>query len=366
MKLRRGIFISAYLAASAACQGHIGMLYAQLGYTGAQIGAIGTAAAGSAIAAQLFWGNIADRCRHKARLLMILCAAAGGTIIAAQFLRAFTWQIAISAAFWFFFGALLPIGDSILLAADADHFGRYRIAGAACFALSGAVVGALGAEYVVPIGAGCLAIAAAGAILLPDIAGRAKARAPMRQLIRNRNLMRDLMLLIPVQTAAAYYYSFHSPYFLALNGGNRLLLGAAALIATAGEIPYLIFADKIYARFGSMLPMFAAMLFLSARYALLAAAGSAKIAMLAATLYGGGLPVITYSINRSIADRVSADAATSGQMLYAIICTGVARMLGSWILGSLADVIGMRGGFYICAGLCAASAGAWLIPKLSK
>lgn len=366
MQLRRSIFISAYLAASAACQGHIGMLYAHLGFTGAQIGMISTAAAGAAILSQLFWGNAADRCRHKARLLALLCIASGASILAAQFLHAFAWQIIISAAFWFSFGALLPIGDSILLAADADHFGKYRIAGAVCFALSGAAVGALGAGYVVPIGAICLLCAAAGAILLPDIAGSAKSRAPMRSLLHNRDLMRDLALMVPVQMAAAYYYSFHSPYFLSLRGATPALLGAAALVATAGEIPYLIFADKIYARFGDALPALMAMLLLSARYAALALSGSAMVALIAAVLYGGGLPVITYSMNRSIADRVSEDAATAGQMLYGAICTGAARMLGGALLGALSDAIGMRGGFYLCAGLCAASAVAWRIVKLSK
>lgn len=366
MKLRRGIFISAYLAASAACQGHIGMLYAHLGFTGAQIGMIGTAAAGAAIASQLFWGHIADRRGHRARLLTILCAAAGGTVIAAQFPRAFAWQIVISAAFWLSFGALLPIGDSILLAADADHFGRYRIAGAVCFAASGAAVGALGAQSVVPVGAGCLAAAAVGARLLPDDAARSESRAPMRLLLRNRDLMRDLLLMIPAQMAAAYYYGFHSPYFLSLEGANRLLLGAAALIATAGEIPYLIFADRIYRRFGTVLPVLFSMLFMAARYAVLAASGSAVAAMLAAALYGGGLPVITCSMNRSIADHVRPGEVTSGQMLYGAVCTGAARMAGSWLIGSLADGIGMRGGFAVCAGLCAASAAAWGILKKSK
>lgn len=366
MKLRRGVFISAYLAASAACQGHIGMLYAHLGFTGAQIGMIGTAAAGSAIASQLFWGNIADRCRHKARLLMLLCISSGASILAAQFLRAFAGQIAVSAVFWFSFGALLPIGDSLLLEADAMHFGKYRIAGAVCFALSGAAVGALGAGSVVPAGAVCLAIAAAGAMMLPDIAGSAKSRAPMKNLLRNRDLMRDLALMIPVQMAAAYYYGFHSPYFLSLNGATHALLGAAALIATAGEIPYLICADKIYARFGDALPALIAMVFLAARYAMLALSQAAPVALIAAVLYGGGLPVITYSMNRSIADRVAKEAATAGQMLYGVICTGVARMLGGALLGALSDAIGMRGGFFVCAGLCAAAAIAWLIAKLSK
>ena len=366
MQLRRGIFISAYLAASAACQGHIGMLYAHLGFTGAQIGMIGTAAAGCAIASQLFWGNIADRCKHKARLLMLLCIASGASILAAQFLRAFAGQILIAVLFWFSFGALLPIGDSILLCVDANHFGKYRIAGAVCFALSGAAVGALGAGSVVPTGAICMAIAAVGAMLLPDIAGSAKSHTPMKSLLRDRDLMRDLALMIPVQMAAAYYYGFHSPYFLSLNGATHAMLGAAALIATAGEIPYLIFADKIYARLGDALPMLIAMLFLAARYAMLALSQSAPVALIAAVLYGGGLPVITFSMNRSIADRVAKEAATAGQMLYGVICTGVARMLGGAILGAISDAIGMRGGFFICAGLCAAASIAWLIAKLSK
>ena len=95
-----------------------------------------------------------------------------------------------------------------------------------------------------------------------------------------------------------------------------------ALIATAGEIPYLICADKIYARFGAALPALIAMLFLAARYAMLALSQAAPVALTAAILYGGGLPVITYSMNRSIADRVAKEAATAGQMLYGVICTG--------------------------------------------
>ena len=235
-------FTLSYYAANAVWQGYMSLYYRSIGFSGGQIGFISALMALCALVVQPLWGIWGDRCVHTRRLLALL-ALLGAAVLPAMLLgNGFLWQILCAVVFYAFYCALLPMGDSILLARlgrDNLPFGPYRLCGAAAFALSGAVFGWIldrtGVSSIILTGTVLLLFAAASALLLPDSRRKKRGKLAFRSLFRNKKLMGLLAFMIPVQMTMGYFHTFFSTHFSALPGANSALLGLAYAVATLGE-----------------------------------------------------------------------------------------------------------------------------------
>lgn len=359
--LRGMLFPAGYFAANAVYQGYISLYYTRLGFHSGQLGAISAATAAAALAAQPLWGRLADRIAGRKRLLAVLSLAAAVSLPFALAGRGFVLQLGAAVLFYAFFCALLPLGDAILLDQRDLNFGTCRLAGGLSFALAGALFGLargrMGGGAAVWCAAGLLTLAAGAALLMPDApVRRQRQQGGMRALLKDRQLVRMLIFVLPLQMSMGYFYTFFAPRFSALPGGTSGLLGLGYLISAASEAPYLICSGRIYRRFGAAGPMRLAALALTARWVLLGAAGNAWMALAGQLLHGAGFIVVSVSMARWIAGHVPPEQRASGQMLLNMLCFGVARAAGNLLGGLLARNLGMAAGFYACAGLCAAAA----------
>ena len=207
---RRALFPAGYYAANAVYQGYMSLFYTNLGFDSARLGGVSAATAAAALIAQPAWGMLGDRARSRRRLLCALCLLAAAALPLALVSPRFAAQLMAAALFYAFFCALLPLGDAILLEADGGAFGGYRLAGGASFAIGGALFGAL-SGYAGPAGvvwatSGILLLAALAALLLPNAPGKQKReRISMGRLLRNRDLVRMLAFLLPVQMTMGFF-----------------------------------------------------------------------------------------------------------------------------------------------------------------
>ena len=352
---RHAVFPVFHNAANAIYQGYMSLYWTHLGFSEQMIGQIGAISAAAAILAQPIWGRLGDRMRHQNRLLAILSASAAAALLPALFGRGFLPQAACAAAFFALFSALLPLGDAILLESGGG-FGTYRLAGGIAFALAGLAFGVifLPNNAVVAVIAALAFFSAIGALLLPDTRGRNRG-AGMLSLLKNRNLTRLLLFLLPVQATMACYYTVYAPRFEAI-GGSRFALGLGYLIASASEAPYLLLSEKIYRRFGAAKPMCVAAGILAVRWWIVGFARTPVPMLLAQALHGGGLTVLSVSMARWIADNVPNELRAAGQTLLNMAAFGASRLIGSFGAGLLADAFGSGAAFRVCAGVCAISA----------
>ena len=346
------------------------LYYTGLGFGSAQLGAVSAATAMAAMVAQPAWGMLGDRAKSRRRLLCGLCLAAAGTLPLALLRPGFAAQVLAAMLFYAFFCALLPLGDAILLETSGGAFGAYRLAGGASFALSGAAFGAalprVGPAGAVWAAAGLLALAAVTALLLPDSPGRQRrGRATMARLLRDRELVRLLLFLLPVQATMGFFYTFYAPHFQAL-GGSEAMLGLGYLLASASEAPYLLLSGRIYRRFGAARPMCVAAGALAARWLMLGFAPSAGVALASQLLHGGGFIVMSVSMAYWIAEHVAPELRASGQGLLNMVTFGASRLLGNLLGGLLAQAAGRSGAFLAGAGICLLAVGAFALAGRRK
>ena len=353
---RRALFPAGYYAANAVYQGYMSLFYTGIGFDSARLGGVSAATAAAAMIAQPGWGLLGDRAKSRKRLLCVLCLFAAAALPLALLNPAFWAQILAAALFYAFFCALLPLGDAILLEADGGAFGGYRLAGGASFALSGAIFGALlgrvGAAGAIWGTAGLLVLTALAALLLPDAPGKQKhERITMGRLLKDRDLVRMLIFLLPVQMTMGFFYTFYAPHFKALGGGDAML-GLGYLLSAISEAPYLLLSGRIYRRFGAARPMCFSALVLAARWLMLGLAPSAGVALASQLLHGGGFIVMTVSMAYWIADHVAPELRATGQGLLNMVTFGAARILGNLGGGLLAQATGRDSAFLVGAGVC--------------
>lgn len=364
-RLRNALFPAAYYASNSIYQGYISLYYTHLGFSGSRIGLIGASAAAATLLAQPVWGRIGDCVRRRRVLLCMLALAAAAVLPAALLGRGFMLQLGCAAAFYVFFCALLPLGDTILL--EQGGFGAYRLAGGVSFALMSAVFGLVRARLnpgsTLWWAAAMLALAAGAALLLPESRGRSEGGRHMAALLKNRQLMLLLAFTLPLQMTMGFFYTFYAPHFREL-GGSDAMLGLGYLLATASEIPYLLLSGRIYRRFGAVKPMCIAAGMLALRWLLLGTAHSQWIALLSQLLHGGGFIVITVSMALWIAQNVPEGLRASGQALLNMCTFGLARIPGNLLGGWVAEHWGRGHVFLVCAAICAAAALG--LPALQK
>ena len=359
---RIAVFLMVYYMTNALFQGYLSLYYVDCCFSSAQIGMIFAFVALVSIASQPFWGLRSDRARSRRRVIEGLALASAALSASFLFSRQYAALLALAGAFSFFYTSLQPLGDAAVLSALGDRpFGPARLAGGMAYAVVSLLYGMSMAKTgssrlsVILIAAFCLLMIPA-AHWIPDSPGAQSGggrRMPFGRLIQNRELMRLMLFLLPMQMTMGYFYTFFSPLFLALSGANGAKLGWSYFIAAASEIPYLLLSDRLLERFGAGKLMCASGAFLTARWLILAQTQSAAVAMFSQLLHGGGFIVMSVSMAKHIQKTVPAELKSSGQMLLAMASYGFARAAGNLLGGVLANAFGRQNVFFLSAGICA-------------
>ena len=167
--------------------------------------------------------------------------------------------------------------------------------------------------------------------------------------------MRLLGFMALLMITMGYFYTFFSPHFVSLPGGNSGLLGWAYFISASSELPFLLMSDRLFDRIGVGKLMVISSLALTARWLILALSGNIVIVMLSQVFHGWGFIVITVGMAKYISLSVPPELRSSGQLLLGAISFGVARAVGNLGGGLLADAFGRQNVFFLCAAVCLVS-----------
>lgn len=367
--VRYALFPAGYYGANAVYQGYISLYYTHLGFGNAQLGIISAATAVATLLLQPLWGMLGDRAKSRRVLLACLTFAAACTLPLAATGRSFILQIGAAFLFYGFFCALLPLSDAILLECGDGHFGAYRLAGGASFAIVGALFGMaskhMGTRGAVWCATALLLLTAASALCLPTAPGTGRTRNNPFALLQDARLRTMLLFLLPLQMTMGYFYTFYAPWFQGLGGGDGML-GLGYLISAASEAPYLLLSGRIYHRFGAAKPMCAAALMMALRWLLLGFARSPLTALMSQILHGGGFIVLSVSMARWLGEHAPKELRASAQALLNMTNFGIARISGNLLGGMVAQKLGRGGAFIACATVCLLCAGVFILRIVRK
>jgi PPP family 3-phenylpropionic acid transporter len=212
-------------------------------------------------------GALADRFDRRRAMMVVLC---GGAILG----YACLWN---AYAFWALLGltlvtataqtALMPLGDSITLAAVRDHgidYGRVRVWGSVSFILAAMVSGAAlsrsaaasadGGNAVLALVLAASVILLAACVAIPAASGQREGpsrRAALGALARDRRFWQFVAVAAALQASHQVYYGFGTLYWRSL-GFSDAVIGVLWAEGVVAEILLFWRGTRLLARFGPL------------------------------------------------------------------------------------------------------------------
>lgn len=330
-----------------------------------------------AFLAQPFWGLTGDRARSKNTILRVMLAGSAAAVLLYPLYKNFWYLFAVITAFTFFNISMLPMQDAIALEGIEGtrwRYGTIRMAGTIGYAILSVAAGLLSGWSITAIFPLYSAVIAAGFLAtyrVPSVAGHQAGRprvAPWK-LLKNRKLILLTAFTFVLSVSLGYYYSFFSIFYSQM-GASTLLVGISMFCSSAAEIPFLLFSNRIIARFGVKKTLVASGVVMGARWLLLFFVTNVYAVPFINMLHGCSYIVLAYCMVTFINGEAPVELRASGQTLYALATQGVARILGSVLGGVAGDSLGVRAVFLcsFCVNLLAVAVfGAiWFLERRRK
>jgi PPP family 3-phenylpropionic acid transporter len=336
--------------------------FEHIGFTNTQIGLLLSVGPLAAILAQPVWGTVSDRARTKNSVLLLLLAGSALCMLLFPLSVSFVFVLVLICFFMFFQTPIYAVGDAITLEAldkrGGGNFSHIRMAGTFGFAFMSVGFGWLAKDHIDWLFSVNLAVFGVCLLLVlrfPAVEGH-QSRGPkmhMGMLLRNRKLMLYLSMSFVLHLTMGYYYAFFPLYFREL-GADSAWVGWSMLISSLSEIPFLLLSVYIFKRIPIPYILLGAGVATALRWYLFSVIDDPIWVFPIQLLHGMIFIVLTVTMAIFINREVPAELKASGQTLHALLCLGVARMIGSFVGGVASDAYGMREVFFYNALVAAA------------
>jgi MFS transporter, PPP family, 3-phenylpropionic acid transporter len=323
-----------------------------VGYSKTNIGILLSLAPIIAIIAQPLWGTLSDRAKHKNTILIILILGSSFSILLYKLSINFFYLSLIISCFTLFQTSINPLSDAIALEYTSKtkwKFGHIRLAGTIGYSLMSVAAGILLMKninriFLLYFIAGLLAFIAA--LYLPKISGHQSIgkKLVFWSLFKDKTLILYLSFALIIQITLGYYYTFFSIYYQLL-GASKTLIGWSNFIAAMSETPFLLFSHIVLKKIKTPHVLIIAGSAAALRWLLLGLTANPFSILVFQLLHGFINIVITVSLAMYINEFVPDELKASGQALNGLVCTGIARILGSLLGGYFSDVFGIKNMF---------------------
>ena len=349
--------MAAYYAVTGVYQNYISKDFGAQGLTDGEIGVLMAAPPLISLIAQPVWGTLGDRARSKNAVFRLMYVASAILVLSYLISSSFWYLLFAVLAYSFFFTALQPMNDAIVLEALGGRpFGPIRMAGTLTFAivspLAGAIIGDNWSASIWMTGA-LLIAAALVTFLLPNVPGHQSEQGHKKmkftELLKQKELVLLLGFVMPLQISMGYFYTYFSLHFTELEGANSTLLGLCYTISSIAEVPFLLLSNKLYKRFGAGKLLISAGISVTVRWILLGSLTNVYAVMATQLFHGWGFIVMTVTMAYYINDHVPAELKASGQMLLGVVGFGIARAIGNLGGAACINIWGRQGTFYAAA-----------------
>lgn len=331
--------------------------FEDIGFTHTQIGLLLSIGPLIAILAQPLWGTVTDRARTKNSVLLVLLAGSALCMLAFPLSASFIFVLALICLFMFFQTPVYAVGDAMTLELldrrGKGSFSHIRLAGTFGFAAMSVVFGWIAREHIdwlFPVNFAVFAACMLLVLRFPRVEGHQTHghKMHMGMLFRNRKLMLYLSMCFILHMTLGYYYAFFPLYFQEL-GADSAWVGWSMVISSVSEIPFLLLSVYIFKKIPIPFILLGAGVMSALRWFLFSVAEHPMWVFPAQLLHGLIFIVMTVTMAIFINREVPAELKASGQSLHALLCLGVARMIGSFFGGIAGDAYGLKNVFFYCA-----------------
>lgn len=311
------------------------------------------------IIVQPLWGMACDRSSNMNSLLMAMFLGSAISMILYPLSTGFVFIVIITSAYAAFQSSIIPVSDAMVLEYMENRrwkYGPVRIAGSMGYAIMSILAGILARHNINAIFLlyFCISmIAFINVFRLPKIRGHQSkgSKASMWGLFKSRQLVTLLAFHFVIEITFGFYYSFFPIHYVQI-GADSGFLGMAMLVSSFSELPFLIFADKTIKKLGINKVLISSALIISIRWMLTGIVMDINLMLLVSAAHGWSFIVFSYCMATFINKNVPKELKASGQAINALLCIGVARMIGSSIGGVISDITGFRQVFLINSLIC--------------
>ena len=331
------------------------------GFSASEIGAMLTALPICSLIAQPIWSSLADKRAGRKTTLVIL--AVSSALIAPFIGSATSFASMYLALFLFslFFQALLPICDSLVVEAAAKEgieFSRIRMGGTLGYAAIVAVAGIVfenhpGIQFAVLSIA--LSLFAVQTAILPQgwrelnsdgsLARESKQRSGLKGLFDTEEIRFVLLLAFIGYVGLSFHGTFLGRWSVELGYGQELV-GILGAISALSEVPILLLSDRLISRYGEIRLLGFSCVAMAIRL-FMVSTGVLWAMIVAQVLQSVSYMTAYYSAVTYIARHALPGAMARGQGLLAILQSGVATIVASFVGGWLSDALGTGMAFVV-------------------
>jgi PPP family 3-phenylpropionic acid transporter len=341
------LYYLSFYAAIGALAPFFNIFLLQRGLSGAEIGLIGSLPPLISLAANPFWGSVADRWQIHQKVLALCVFVAGAVTFAFIWVSGF-WPLLFLVMLMIFFRTPVPalVDTAVMgmIARTGASYGRQRLFGSIGFLVVSLGLGSLltvdDLDAIFWVHGGLLIFGCTFlSFLLPmerHSGAQANLLAGLRVLAGQRRYMSFILMNVLFGFGAACFVNFIGLRLLAL-GGSEAQVGQAFALNALTEIPIMFVGARLMARFSLAQLMVTGMIGLGIAYMLGGLAGSPALIMVAMVIIGfaGGafwMAVVAYA-NETAPPGLRA----TGQSLVGAAQGGLGWALGSITGGLLWD-----------------------------
>jgi PPP family 3-phenylpropionic acid transporter len=336
---------------------YLPVFYRETGLGLAEVGLLSALGALIQLTLAPVWGGLADRFPRTRLTLPLGCAiaAAGGAALFAS--TTFEGVVVTSTVMFVGLAGISPTLDARtleILGPERRHrFGQVRAFGSLAFVISTLVVGLV----LDTRGARDLFLIFVPALLLTMVV---TATIERRSGVRSVNVLRGARAILRfpgvalfltgfavIWAALSAVNAFYSIQVVAL-GGDTALVGIAWSVGAAIEVPLMYAFPRLAARFGTERLLVLGTISFVLRSALAALATDPMVLVVISPLEGLGYSGVFIGGVTVLAARAPAGMGGTAQGMFAA-SAGLASIIGSFVGGAIAGVLGIRGLFAIGA-----------------
>jgi PPP family 3-phenylpropionic acid transporter len=350
-----------YYAAGASLVPFLALFYAQMGFSGSQIGLLSALPPVISLVASPFWTALADATQHHKRILLLTMLGAMFSALLILWSGSSTWLIPGIACFALFTAPIMPLMDNETLrqlGEQKQQYGKIRLWGAIGWGIAAPLMGFfieqqnLRLIFWVYTGLIFISLVISRTIKFSTVSTTVLFWSGIRTTLKNPHWILFLSMVFLGSMTLSTVSNFLFLY-MDSQGISKGIMGFALTIATLSEVPILFLGSRLLQRFSAYRLMLIALAFTGLRVFLLSFTGTPVTFLLIQFLHG-----MTFSLawiaGVSFADEIApAGLSATAQGIYAGIQLGVGTAVGAMLGGWLYQVVGPVIMYRILAGIVA-------------
>jgi PPP family 3-phenylpropionic acid transporter len=349
-----------YFAALGALVPYWGLYLKGLGFSAVEIGQLMAIPMATKFVAPYVWGWLGDHLGHRMAIVRI-----GSMLTAAIFVSVFWligfWELGLAMVlFSFFWNAVLPQFEAVVLSylgSEASRYARIRLWGSVGFILAVALLGIAvdfrGAGVILPVLFGIYLTIWLSSLLVrdPDPQPHPEEQPSIIRVLRHPSVLAFFIVCFLLQAGHGAYYGFFSIYMEEV-GYSKTLIGQLWALGVLAEVVIFIYMHKLLQRFGARRVLIVSLLLAALRWLVIGNyPDSLVLLLLAQTLHAATFGTFHASAIHLVHRYFIGRHQGRGQALYSSLSFGLGGAIGTLASGFLWESAGPVFTFTMAAGI---------------